>query len=175
MSTSPDIANLSVGKGIVSFTPDGGAERDLGEVSTLTTTPNVDILDYFSARSGISKKVKSVVRTTSLEVAMTMNEITAENLALQLLGEVQQLTTGQKTFRIMSQAAVTGSLKFTGTNNIGNKVDIVLDSVTFRPSGAFSPISEDWQGVEVTGEALATEYTDGTSDFGSVTVTDEAA
>jgi hypothetical protein len=174
MSTSPDIANLSIGKGIVKFTPDGGAERDLGEVSEFETTPNIDILDYFSSRSGISKKVKSVVRTTSLELRMVMNEITAENLALQLLGEVSEVTTGQKTFRIMSESAVSGVLTFTGTNDVGNRIDITLDNVTFRPSGSFSPLSEEWQAIEVTGEALATEYTDGTSDFGSVSVTDEA-
>jgi len=140
MSDSPDINNLTVGKGILYFTPTGGVERDMGECTTFETTPGGDTLDYFSNRSGIKKKVRSVVTSASLALRIVASEATAENLAMQLGGD-----------------------------------DPTSGGAGVKTGGTFNPISEEWMEIEINGEALATEHTDGTSDFGTVTVTDQAA
>ncbi|RWN11758.1 hypothetical protein [Mesorhizobium sp.] len=172
---SPDISNLSIGKGILYFTPTGGSERDMGECSAFETTPSGDTLDYFSNRVGIKKKVRSVVTSTSLGIRIVANEITAENLAMALGGDTPASGgSGIKSFNIMRKTEVTGSLRFEGQNDIGNRLDVSLPSVSFKPGGTFNPLSEEWQEIEINGEALAVENTDGTSDFGSVTVNDEA-
>lgn len=176
MSESPDINNLSVGKGVLYFTPTGGAERDMGECTTFETTPGGEAIDYFSNRSGISKKVRSVAKSASLGVRIVASEITAANLAMALGGDTPVSGgAGVETFNIMRKTEVTGSLRYEGQNTIGNKLDISLPSVSFKPGGTFNPISEEWQEIEINGEALAVENTDGTSQFGTVTVTDQAA
>lgn len=174
MPTSPDILNLYIGKGIVKFTPTGGAERDVGEVSVFSTEPNIETLPYNSNRSGIRKKVREVTVETSLTLTMQMDEVTAENLSMAMMSDVVENTDGTKSLRIMSKSQVTGRITFTGSNDVGNKLDIDLPNVSFRPSSAFSPLSEEWAGIEVTGEVLANEYTDGSSDFGTILVTDAA-
>jgi hypothetical protein len=176
MSDSPDINNLTVGKGILYFTPTGGVERDLGECTTFETTPGGDALDYFSNRSGIQKKVRSVAKSASLAIKIVASEATAANLAMQLGGdEPASGGAGVKSFNIMRNTEVTGALRYEAHNDIGNRIDVSLPSVSFKPGGTFSPISEEWMEIEINGEALATEHTDGTSDFGTVTVTDQEA
>lgn len=175
MSESPDINNLTVGKGILYFTPTDGVERDMGECSVFETTPGGEVLDYFSNRSGIKKKVRSEAVSSSLELRIVANEATAENLAMQLGGDTPVSGgAGIKSFNIMRRSTVTGSLRYEAQNDIGNKIDVLLPSVSFKPGGTFNPISEEWMEIEITGEALSTEHTDGTSDFGTVTVTDQA-
>jgi hypothetical protein len=176
MSDSPDINNLTVGKGILYFTPTGGVERDMGECTTFETTPSADALDYFSNRSGIKKKVRSVANSASLAIRIVASEATADNLALQLGGDTPASGgTGVQTFNIMRETEKTGSLRYEAHNDIGNRIDVSLPSVSFKPGGTFSPISEEWMEIEINGEALAVENTDGTSQFGTVTVTDQEA
>lgn len=174
MPTSPNVLNYFVGKGVVKFTPTAGVQRDLGNAPEIEITPTIEKLDHFSSRSGVKKKDRSIVIEKGATIRIVLEEVTAENLAMQLMGTVATNTDGTKTFQIMSLAEITGQIDFTGTNDVGNQVDIVLPSVSFGPSGSFSPISDEWGSIEITGEILATEYTDGSSDFGTVTVTDAA-
>lgn len=175
MPNSPDVLNYFIGKGIAKFTPTGGAQRDLGNAPEIEITPTIEKLDHFSSRSGVRKKDRTVVIEKGATLRIVLDEVTAENLAMQLMGEVTSASDGTKSFRILSISEITGAFDFTGTNDIGQKVHIVLPRVSFGPSGSFSPISDEWGQLEVTGEILATEYTDGTSDFGTVTFTDAEA
>lgn len=172
MATSPNTLNYFIGKGIVKFTPTSGAERDLGNAPELELTPTIEKLDHFSSRSGVRNKDRSVVIEKGMTLRIVLEEITAENLAMLLLGTVDTASDGTKSFRIFEKTEITGSVAFTGTNDVGNKVNIALPNVSFGPSGSFNPISDEWGQIEITGEILATEYTDGTSDFGTITMTD---
>lgn len=174
MPASPNTLNYFIGKGIIKFTPTGGVQRDLGNAPEIEITPTIEKLDHFSSRSGVKKKDRSVTTEKGATIRVVLDEVTAENLALQLMGEVATSTDGTKSFRIMSGSEATGRIDFTGTNDVGNTVDIELPSVSFGPSGSFSPISDEWGSIEITGEVLATEYTDGSSDFGVITFTDAA-
>ncbi|KEC73147.1 hypothetical protein RLPCCGM1_c1263 [Rhizobium leguminosarum bv. phaseoli CCGM1] len=174
MPASPNPLNYFIGKGIIKFTPTGGVQRDLGNAPEIEITPTIEKLDHFSSRSGVKKKDRTVVTEKGATIRIVLDEVTAENLAMQLMGEVSTSTDGTKSFRIMSVSEITGRIDFTGTNDVGNKVDIELPNVSFGPSGSFNPISDEWGQIEITGDILATEYTDGTSDFGLITFTDAA-
>lgn len=154
MTASPSTDNYFVGKGTVSFKPDGStAYRDLGNVSEFEVTPTVEKLDHYSSRAGIKSKDKSVIVTKSATVRIVMDEVTMENLALGMGGTVVTASDGSKSFGMLEGSAVEGSLKLTGTNDVGVKLNWVGD-VSFTPSGSFNPITEEWGKIEVTGEVL---------------------
>ncbi|MBB2698960.1 UNVERIFIED_ORG: hypothetical protein GGI66_003637 [Rhizobium esperanzae] len=172
MPASPNTLNYFIGKGIIKFTPTGGVQRDFGNAPEIEFTPTIEKLDHFSSRSGVKKKDRTVVTEKGGTIRIVLDEVTPENLSLQLMGEVTTATDGTKSFRIMSEAEITGQIDFTGTNDVGNKITMQLPNVSFGPSGSFNLISDEWGQIELTGDVLATEYTDGSSDFGQITFTD---
>jgi hypothetical protein len=175
MPASPDILNYAIGKATVSWTPTGGAARDLGNAPEIEITPNIEFLDHFSSRSGIRSKDRSVAVETGATVRVVLDEITADNLAMLLfgsgtLGVVGTNSAGEKEFDILAVAEVTGALTVTGTNSVGNKFTMVLPSVSFQPTGSWAVISEEWNTIEITGEVLESD-----GSFGTVTETEVAA
>ena len=172
MPASPSPLNYFIGKGICKFTPTAGVQRDLGNAPEVELTPTIEKLDHFSSRSGVRTKDRSIVLEKGMTLRLVLEELTAENLAMLLLGDVVENSDGTKQFQIFENSEITGSFLFTGTNDVGGQVTITLPSVSFGPTGSFSPISDEWGSIEVTAEVLATEYTDGTSDFGTIVVTD---
>ena len=92
---APDADNYQVGKGIVSFKPDGAADYiDLGNVAELEYTPNIEKLDHYSSRAGTRTKDKSVVQTRSGTLRILMEELTAQNLSMLLMGTVDDAAVG---------------------------------------------------------------------------------
>lgn len=170
-SLSPtDTDNLRVGKGIVSFQETGLTEaRDLGEVSEAEISLTIEKLDYFSSRSGIRSKVKSVVLERGGTFRMVMNTMIPANLALFFLGTVEENSISQPTFDILDQDAIAGQIYYHGTNSVGPRYDVHLHNVEFTPTGSLNLIDEDdWSGAEVTGEILQSTTT---NKFGTVTLT----
>lgn len=154
--TSPDIRNYIVGKGIVAFKQDGEtAFRDVGNVPSFEFTPTIEKLDHFSSREGVKTKDRSVVLSKSGSIKMVMEEWTAENLAIALLGAASVNSSAEDEIDIFSENAVSGILKFTGTNEVGPKWEYIFNKVDFIPSSAINPISDEWGALEVTGEAAA--------------------
>lgn len=175
MPASPSIDNLSILKGIIKFTPTGGVQRDLGNAPEVELTPAIEKLDHFSSRSGVRSKDKSVALEKSMTLRVVLEELTADNIRMLLIGgEVTENTDGSKTFDIFEESEITGAIEFTGTNDVGSQIDLALPSVSFGPSGSLNLISDEWGNFEITGEVLATTYTDGSINFGTVTVRDEA-
>lgn len=175
MPASPNIGNLSILKGIIKFTPTGGVQRDLGEAPEVELTPAIEKLDYNSNRSGVRTKVKSVVLEKSMTLRVVLSEINAENLQMMLIGgEIITNTDGSKSFDIFENSDITGVIEFTGTNDVGSQVDMILPNVSFGPSGSLNVISDEWGQLEFEGEVLASTNTDGSTNFGTVTVRDEA-
>jgi hypothetical protein len=155
---APDTDNLQVGKGIVSFKKEGTAEFiDLGNVSELEYTPTIEKLDHFSSRLGVKTKDKSVVVTRSGSLRIVMEELTANNMAMLLLGTVDPDAVGGPTVDIFTVDSVVGEVKFVATNDVGPKWNLNFWNVEFSPSGSFNPISDEWNNIEVTGEVLVGE------------------
>ena len=155
MPVSPSTDNYYVGKGKLSFKATGaGAFRDLGNVTELETTPNLTTLEHFSSREGVKKKDKEVVTEKKMTVRLVMDEWTADNLAMALLGDISTDVDGNKVIDIYSRNSFEGELKYEGTNEVGPQMDIHLLKVAFKPGKSLNPISDEWGNIEIEGEAL---------------------
>ncbi|TIN36848.1 MAG: hypothetical protein E5Y10_22230 [Mesorhizobium sp.] len=172
---SPSTTNYFQGTGYALWTPTGGVQRDLGNIVECELTPSVDKLEHKKTRGGSKKTDFTQYNNQAVQIRIVLDEVTAENLAIELMSQVVENTDGTKTIRLMSVSTITGALEFIGDNNVGNKVHGVFPSVSFGPSGSFSPISgDDFGQLEITGDLLAITYTDGITDFGQMTVTEAA-
>jgi hypothetical protein len=91
--TAPNIENYTIGKGILyvdlSQTFSGSTGWvDLGNVNKIEFAIKVTKLDHFSSRSGVKTKDQSIITERSATIAFTMDEFTAQNLALAVMGSV---------------------------------------------------------------------------------------
>jgi hypothetical protein len=158
ISNAVDVENTFIGKGIVKFMTEADTDfRDLGEVPEFEFTMTADPLDYFSSRIGIRTKVRTVTKTKSATVRIVMSELSADNLALYLMGTAAAAVPPDATYTIdiFALTEIRGSIRFVGTNDIGAKVQYDFPIVSIRPSASFSPISEEWGQMEITAEVLA--------------------
>jgi len=166
IQNSAHIDNTFIGKGVVSFMKTGeGSYRDFGECPEVEFTMNVDKLDYFSNRSGIRTKARTVVREKSATLRIVMSELTADNLALYLMGTAVAGSPAASPYSIdiFALSEITGALRFVGANDIGAKVQLDFFNVSFTPGASFSPISDEWGQLEVTADVLI----DGDGSFGT--------
>jgi hypothetical protein len=160
---SPDVSNLAVGKGFIIFKPvDATAFYHVGNVPTFTFTPKITTLDHFSSMEGTQLKDLSITLQKTGEVKMDMEELTAQNLAMLVLGDVTLDTNGNPVVNIFSRDSLTGELKFYATNEVGPRWYVDLLSVQFNPSGDFSPIGTTFAKLSVTGTVNAVDGVFGT-------------
>jgi hypothetical protein len=144
--TAPDVGNLAVGKGFILFQPvDQPDFYHLGNVPTFTFTPKVVVLDHYSSMQGTKIKDLTIVTEKSGEVKMDLEELTAQNLALLLMGDVGDDggTPPNAQVQIFSRESLIGRLKFYATNEVGPRWYVDLLSVNMVPSGDFSPITDN--------------------------------
>jgi hypothetical protein len=165
---SADIRNYTIGKGIASFKKTGESLfRDLGNVPAFEFTPTAETLDHFSSRTGVKSKDRSVVVSTEGELKITMEEFTVENLALALMGNIDEDSSERPVIDILQNSSITGEVKFVGTNSVGQQFTWLFNNVSFIPSSTVSPLSDEWGTFEVTGQVLV----DSGGKFGTVTHT----
>lgn len=91
------VENLVLGRGICFFAPFDAAgrplgERDLGEVSELVVTIESEVESYFSSRTATRKKIREWVTQVDFTGTFTINDLSAENLALILAGSASTVT-----------------------------------------------------------------------------------
>lgn len=176
MTDSPSTDNYFQGTGYALWTPEAGAQRDLGNIVECELTPSQDKLEHKKTRGGSKKTDFTQYNNQAMQIRIVLDEITAENLGLLLMSDDPvDNTDGSKTIRLMNKSVIKGALEFIGDNSQGQKVHGIFPSVSFGPTGSFSPIEDaDFGQIEITGDLLATTYTDGSSDFGTMTVTPQA-
>jgi hypothetical protein len=144
--TSPDVSNLAVGKGFILFKPTDQSDFfHLGNVPTFTFTPKVTVLDHYSSMAGTKIKDLTIVTEKSGEVKMDLEELTAQNLALLMMGDVGDDggTPPNPQVQIFSRDSLVGELKFYATNDVGPRWYVDLLSVNLTPAGDFSPIVDN--------------------------------
>lgn len=169
---SPNTGNYIVGKGIVSFKPEGAADFiDLGNCPSMEFTPNIEKLDHFSSREGTKSKDLSIVLEKGGTLVLTMEEWTARNLSIMLLGTIDELAVGGPEVDIFTESAVVGELKFVATNDVGPKWDFHFYNVSFTPSGALNPISDEWGAMEATADVLVSQTAPNVGKFGYAKLT----
>lgn len=148
---------LRIGAGIFRWKGDGDPDfRDLGEFASFEVSmDDVQKLEYKSNKSGSKSVVKSIITEKRASCELVLNTITAENLALALGGElVEEVTTNHYRFGMMSANVISGVLALEGTNDEGQLLDFTA-RVEFAPSGSYSPISEEWNALTMSGEVIA--------------------
>jgi hypothetical protein len=144
--SSPDVSNLAVGKGFILFKPtDQSSFFHVGNVPTFSFTPKVVVLDHFTAMAGSRIKDLTIITEKSGEVKMDLEELTAQNLAMLVMGDVGNDggTPPNPQVQIFSRSSFVGELKFYATNEVGPRWYVDLLSVNLVPSGDFSPIIEN--------------------------------
>jgi hypothetical protein len=163
---SPNTGNLRVGKGILSWKQTGFSEyRDMGEVREFEIAMSVETLPHFTQRSGVREKDLEIILTRGGTVRVLMEEWTPANLALMLMGNVDEGAAGGPEVEIYAEDATEGQLRFVGTNDQGPKLTATLDLVRFIPNNAIQFLSEEFGALELSGEMLKSQVT---SSFGKV-------
>src|SRR5215510_8768126 len=124
MPTSPSVQNYHIGKGIVSFKEDGaGSFVDLGNAPAFVYTPTIEKLEHFSAREGVKTKDFTAVTQVGATIKVTLDEITAQNLSMFSLGDLDTDTAGNAIIHAMKKTEFVGEMKVVGTNDVGQHVD----------------------------------------------------
>jgi hypothetical protein len=137
---SPQVDNYFIGAGIVKWKGILDADyRDVGNVSKFEFTSTVTRLAHYSSRVGTRFEDKNVVTQVAAKVALTMEEFTAKNLTLALLGE--ENAGSPITIDILTNANIQGAFRLIGSNDVGAKCQIDLPSCTLSPTGALGFIN----------------------------------
>ena len=153
-----------IGKGIVSFMKTGEVTyRDVGNVPEFEFTPELEELEHFSSRAGVRSKDRTIVLEKNGTLRIVLEEFTPENLAIAFLGTLTDDTYGT-VIDIFASNAITGAIRFVGTNQIGTRYQIDFPNVSFIPSGTIGLISDEWGQIELTGDVLVDAY----GSFGTV-------
>jgi hypothetical protein len=113
--------------------------------------------------AGTKLKDKSIVTEKTATVKITMEEFTKRNLGIMLMGDVNDTDPDNITIDVFSKTALTGELRFYATNDVGPRWRFFLNQVQFTPSGDFSPISDNYANMVVTGDVFAVDGTWGTA------------
>ena len=98
MAQSPSTENFTLGKGIVYFNRKNltsglyTGERDLGNAPSFAFNMSLEKLEHFSSRGGLRAKDKEIISQITPGVSFTLDEITAENLALLTLADMESVT-----------------------------------------------------------------------------------
>ena len=169
---SPNVANLQVGKGIVSFMKEGDSVyRDLGNCTSFVITPNAETLEHFTSRMGTKKRDVLIVIQQTMDLKLVMEEFTAQNLAMMVYGSVDLAAVGGPEVEIFGTSVVKGAFKFVGTNDVGPKININLFNVSLTPDGDLEMISDEWNNMELLGAVLAAESGPNVGKFGTIQIT----
>lgn len=167
---SPNIGNYYIGKGNVEIRLLGeGDYTHVGNCPTFEFQAKVTQLDHFSSMTGVKVKDFTAVTEISGSLTIVLEEFTARNMGLALLG----LPSGGPSptpdvIDIFSDPIIYGSIRFTGENDIGPKWVVEFPLVSVKPSKALSLIGNAWGTIELMGDVL---YDHDTGGFGTATVT----
>jgi hypothetical protein len=153
-----DVTNYYVGKGIlyIQLLTDA-AFVDCGNVPTFTMLPKPTLLDHFSSRTGTMTKDYVAVTKKEATLTIELEEFSARNLALALMGAYHDSPSPGDTavIEIMGESIINGALKFVGKNDVGPQWTVLFPSVNFTPGKVISLIGDTWGGMEITGDVLA--------------------
>lgn len=155
-----------LGKGILSFKPEGGPDYiDLGNSPKFETEPTNETLEHFSSRAGVKKQDRKVILSQALALNLTLEEFNPFNLGLAFGSDVSTVD-GHRVVKIGSKAEVKGAIRLVGTNEVGSKFQHDYPEVTLRNDGAVAFIGEDWGQLNLVGDVL---YQEDDGNFGTVT------
>jgi len=133
MALSPSTENFQLGKGVVYFDRKDLAtglytgERDLGNAPSLSFNVSLEKLEHFSSRGGLRSKDKEIISQITPGISFTLDEVTAENLALLTLADIIDVT--QTSQAVVDEPHVA---------HLGKRIDLLyrgITSVTVKKAG----------------------------------------
>lgn len=125
----------------------------IGNVGKFTVTPQPEIKEHYSSMTGSKLVDKIAIVSKKAEFALEVDEWTLDNAGMALLG-LQSTDTVGDFIEIMGAAAVERQLKFTGNNDFGGKVEIILPHCFLMCKDAISLIGDDWGPLNISGQIL---------------------
>jgi hypothetical protein len=141
---SPNIGNYLVGRGIgyvklipPTLNPDA-AYVDCGNITEFTFQVKPTRLEHYSSRVGVRKKDLVVVTEVAATLTMIMEEFTARNLAMSVLGVATGGPGPGSVVTILSQPLIYAAFKFISTNVIGPQWTYEFTNCLLTPSKAMS-------------------------------------
>lgn len=152
---SPNVDNYFVGAGIVSWAPIATPTvyRDVGNVSKFEFTSAVTRLKHYSSRHGTQFKDADVVTRVDATAMITMEELTASNLAMHLLSDETNPDVLPVMLNILNTPEMKGALRLLGTNDVGAAIQLDLPNCLITPSGAVGLINAGtWAEIQLTVE-----------------------
>lgn len=153
-TNSPNVGNYFIGKGNVYFTPDGGVERHMGNVPEFVFTPDITTLDHFSSMLGVKSKDLTLILEKKGTLKITLDELTPNNVALAVLGSVDEEAVGGPEVEIFAVSQINGSIRIVGTNDYGARITGTFHNVQFTPSSDLSMITDEFGQIELEGAVL---------------------
>lgn len=165
---SPDQHNYVVGKGFLLFQPsDALVPFHIGNVPKYNYTPKVEVLPHFSEMAGTKVQDFSVILQKGGEISIDMEEMTANNMSLFFMGDIDASHPNAVVVNIYSKLSqIEGQLWFYATNDVGPRWYQYLTKVLLNPTGTFDPISDKYNVMTVNGAHVI----DGTGLFGTLTL-----
>lgn len=148
---SPSVDNLSVGKGFMIFTPsDTLTPFHMGNTPKFTYTPKVTMLPHYSTMAGTKVQDFNAVIQKGGEITVEPEEQTANNFSLFFMGNIDATDPNNVLVSMFSRAAaIVGRLQFYQTADIGPRWNFDFYKVIINPTGAFNPISDQWNQLPI--------------------------
>lgn len=168
---SPNIGNYVVGRGIgyVKLVPPtigpDAAYVDVGNITEFTFAVKPTRLEHYSSRVGVRKKDMVVVTEVAATLTMILEEFTARNLGMAVLGNRTSPIT------ILSQPLIYAAFKFVATNIVGPQYTYEFPQCLFTPTKAMSLLptgSGSWGAMDFEADVLFDDVSGG---FGHITDT----
>src|SRR6516162_9835847 len=137
--SSPNTGNYYVGRGIAYVqliaptVPTDASLVDCGNVTEFTFQVKPTRLEHYSSRVGVRKKDLVVVTEVAATLTVVLEEMTARNLGMAVLGDGTQTP-----IEILSQPLIYASFKFVSTNIVGPVWTYEFPTCLFTPSKAIS-------------------------------------
>jgi hypothetical protein len=146
-----DASKLYIGRGEIFYTPEGGVERTLGNVTTCEITTTDERKQMFSSVEASSPLLADVLVRRTVEISLTLTEFQTGNVALGAMGEDD----GLGTIKGGSQSQLRGLIRMAGDPSFGPVYNFQAWIVTLTPDGPLGWISDEFGEIKLKGKILA--------------------
>lgn len=151
MPNSPSPLNYYQGSGNLYWTPDGGAERHVGNATKFEVGVELTTREHNERMTAARSVDRIFITGQKAKWACDLEEITPENLAMAFLGSIATNSDSNKVMSALATTALRGQLRFNGTNDIGSKFEVIIANAQITPSGVFDFLGENQSALSLEG------------------------
>jgi hypothetical protein len=172
---SPNTGNYYVGRGIAYVqliaptVPTDASLIDCGNVTEFTFQVKPTRLEHYSSRIGVRKKDLVVVTEVAATLTIVLEEITARNLGMAVLGNVINTQPPATPITILSQPLIYAHFRFVNTNAVGPQYIYDFPVCLFTPTKAIGLLptgSGSWGTLDFEADVL---FDNVSGSFGTIT------